>query len=134
HVESFGIVDAAELVDHRDDFGPHFVEKAGGVRADVAEPLQGDGGAFDLFFHSLQHGGGDDGHAAAGGFLASFGPVQFDRLAGDAGRAEAVELLVLVHVPGHDLGVGAHVGSGDVLVGPDHVVDFVDEAAGEPLQ
>ena len=75
-----------------------------------------------------------DGDAVAGGGLAAGRAVELDRLAGDAGRVEAVELGVLVHDPGHHLGVGADVGGGDVLVGADEVVDLLDELAGQPLE
>jgi hypothetical protein len=50
------------------------------------------------------------------------------------GRAEAVVLGVLVHDPGHFLRARAHVGRGDVAVGPDDVVQFVDKLAGDPLE
>ncbi len=42
-------------------------------------------------------------------------------------------LGILVHDPGHHFGVGAHVGGRDVAVGPDDVVNFVDEFARDPL-
>ena len=38
-----------------------------------------------------------------------------------------------VHDPGHDLGVGVHVGRGDVAVDAEHVPDGVGEAAGHGL-
>ena len=53
--------------------------------------------------------------------------MQLDRFAGDDARAEAVIFLILVHDPGHDLGVRSHVGRRNVDVGADHVVDAVDE-------
>ena len=43
-------------------------------------------------------------------------------------------LAVLVHDPGHLVGAGAHVGSRDVGVGAEQVVDRVDEPAGDPLE
>src|SRR5690606_1202589 len=39
-----------------------------------------------------------------------------------------------VHHPRHHLGVGVHVGRGDVAVGPDHDADLAGVAAREPLQ
>jgi hypothetical protein len=42
-------------------------------------------------------------------------------------------LAVRVHDPGHHLLVGAHVGSRNVLVGPDEVDDLGGVAAGDPL-
>ena len=80
-----------------------------------------------------EHLAGDDRHAEAGGRLAAGRAVKLDRLAGDAGRLEPLVLAVFVHDPGHHLRIGTHVGSGDVLVGPDHVVDLLDELAGQSL-
>jgi len=45
-----------------------------------------------------------------------------------------VELGVLVHHPGHHLGVGVDIGSQDVPGRPDHVGDLVDERPGDPLE
>ena len=73
--------------------------------------------------------------AAAGGFPASQGPAQHDRLAGDDARHRVARLLaVRIHDPGHDLLVGAHVGGGDVLIRSDDVDDFRRKAAGEALK
>ena len=71
---------------------------------------------------------------APGGRLATERALERDRLAGDARRCVAVELAVLVHHPGHRLGVGAHVGRRDVAVRPEQLLDLVDERAGDPLQ
>ena len=40
-------------------------------------------------------------------------------------------LLILVHDPGHHLGVGPHVGRRNIDVRPDHVVQAVDEPPGD---
>src|SRR5215204_5945968 len=45
----------------------------------------------------------------------------------------AVQLAVLVHEPGHCLGVGPDVGSGDVALGSQHLLDLVHERAGDLL-
>ena len=66
-------------------------------------------------------------NAATGRFLAARNAVVLDRLARDHARIEAVVLVVLVHDPGHDAMVRAHVGRRNVGVRSDHVVDLVDE-------
>ena len=76
----------------------------------------------------------ENADAAAGRFLAARDAVVLDRLAGDDAGVEAVVLVVLVHDPGHLAVVGAHVGGGDVGVRADHVVNLVDEFAGDPFQ
>ena len=76
---------------------------------------------------------GDDRHAEAGGRLAAGRAVILDRLARDAGWMEPLVLSVFVHDPGHHLRIGPHVRRGDVLVRPDHVVDLLDELAGQAL-
>ena len=43
-------------------------------------------------------------------------------------------LRVGVHDPGHDLGVGADIGGGNVLVRPQQDGDLAGVAAGQPLQ
>ena len=57
-----------------------------------------------------------------------------DRLAGHhSGDRVPVVHGVGVHDPGHGLGVGIHVGRGDVAVGTDERADLRREPAGEPL-
>jgi hypothetical protein len=46
----------------------------------------------------------------------------------------AVQLSVLVHEPGHRLGVGVDVGRGDVAGGAEHLLDLVHERAGDLLK
>ena len=133
-VEPFGIGHRAVGVGDGDDLGPLLVQEPGGEAADVAVTLDGEGRAGDRPAEPREHLAGDDRDAVAGGRLAAGRAVQLDGLAGDAGRGEAVELAVLVHDPGHDLGVGADVGGGDVLVRADEVVDLLGEPAGQPLQ
>src|SRR6202035_3896555 len=83
----------------RHHLAAQFVEEAGGEGADVAEALDGGGGAgrVDSPFarHVLEH---EDG-AAAGGRLASLGAAELERLAGHHGRGVAVLAAVLVHDP-----------------------------------
>ncbi len=60
--------------------------------------------------------------------------AQLDGLArNDRGR-EPVGGAIRVHHPGHDLGVGAHVGCRDVAVGAQHVLDALGEAPGQSLE
>ena len=67
--------------------------------------------------------------AAAGRRLAPVGALERDRLAGHDRRRVAVQLAVLVHHPGHRLGVGADVRRGDVALRAEHLLDLVDEAS-----
>ena len=76
----------------------------------------------------------DDPDAAAGCFFAAMQTVQLHRLAGDTRRRETVILFVLIRDPGHRLGARAHVGSRDIAVGAEHVVDFVDEFSSDPFE
>ena len=112
-----------------------FVQEFGRVRADVAEALNGHAGLLAaLRPRRLSSLSDENSDAAAGGFFAPRQSVELDRLAGHAGRAEAVVLVVLVHDPGHHFGIGAHVGGRNVDVGADHVVNAVDELARDALQ
>ena len=134
-VEALGPVVAAAHVADGDDLALGLAEELGRVRADVAEALDRDAASpCGLRPQPAERLEREDADAAAGRLLAAGDAVQLDRLAGDHAGVEAVVLAVLVHDPGHHLGVGAHVGGGDVDVGADEVVDLVDELAGEPLQ
>src|SRR5690606_22837895 len=104
---------------------------AGGPGADVAVALDDDAdvlraGVFEegLFAHA-------DGDAAAGGLVAAVGAAEFDGLASDDAGGVAVLLAVGVHHPGHGLGVGAHVGCGDIAVDAEDHADVLGVAAGE---
>ena len=104
------------------------------MRADVAEALNGDARAGRLAAQPAEQLERQHADAAAGRFFAARDAVVLDRLARDDARIEAVVLVVLVHDPGHHAMIGAHVGGRDVGVGPDHVVDLVDELARDALQ
>ena len=69
--------------------------------------------------------------AAAGRLLAAVGALERDRLAGADRRSVAVELAVLVHHPGHHLGVGVDVGGRDVARRAEDLLDLVHEGAGD---
>ena len=102
------------MVADGDDLVLRFVEELGGVRADVAEALEGDAGLLGLAVQVAEELEGEDADAAAGGFFAAFDAVVLDGLAGDAGGVEAVVFFPLVANPGHFAPGGAHVGGGDV--------------------
>ena len=72
--------------------------------------------------------------AAPGRRLAPERSAERDRLAGDDRRRVAVELAVLVHHPGHHLGVRVDVGRGDVARRPEHLLDLVDERPRDALR
>ena len=71
---------------------------------------------------------------AAGGRLPAVGPLERDRLAGDDRRRVAVQLAVLVHHPGHHLGVRVDVGRHDVALRAEHLLDLVHERARDRLE
>ena len=134
HVEAAWIVKGVGGIAHRDDPTFGVVEILGGVGADVAKALDCDPRAGNLPAEAAEQLERQRAHAAAGGLLAAGEAVELDRLAGDAGRREAVVLAVLVHDPGHHVGRCAHVGRRDVDVGAKQVVDGVDELPRHPLQ
>src|SRR5439155_24138665 len=125
---------AASLIAHGEDLVLRCVQELGGVRADVAEALQGDPRLLRLAPQVRKKLEGDDAHAAASRVLAAFDAVMLDRLAGDAGLIEAVILFPLIANPGHLAPRSAHVGGGNVLVRPEDVVNLVDEMPRDPLQ
>ena len=125
--------DGAIGVGDGEDLAP-LSEEAGRVAADIAVTLDREGRAGDRPLEPREQLAGDERQAEARGGLAARRAVELDGLAGDAGRVEAVELGVLVHDPRHHLGVGAHVGGGDVLVGADEVMDLLDELARQTLE
>src|SRR5690606_18086567 len=134
-VQAVGVVDDARVVVHRDDLGPGFVEQARGGAAHVAEALDGDACALDVDAGFARRLAGRHVHAAAGGFDAPPAAAQRARLAGHhAGGGGAFVHGIGVHHPGHDLAVGVHVRRGDVLVGPDDVMDFAGVAARDAFQ
>ena len=133
-VQPLRVEDRAVGIGDGDDLRPQVVQLPGGEAADVAEALNRDPNPLDRAPPGvLEELLSDDRHAVAGGALSTERAVQFNRLAGDHGRVVAVELAVLVHDPGHHLGVGADVGRGDVLVRADEVVDLLDEPPRDPF-
>ena len=126
--------DASVGVGDGDDLGPLPPEVARRVAAHVAVALDREGRARDRPVEPRHDLAGDDGNPVSRGRFAAFGTMKLHRLAGHARRVEPLELAVFVHDPGHDLGICSHVGSGNVLDRPDHVVDLLDEPPGQPLE
>ncbi len=138
-VDAVGVGDVALPVADRDQGGAGAGEDPGGVRADVAEALHGVGRAVEVEAAVAGPLGDAVDDALAGGLLAPVRAAGGDGLAGDdpAGLAPVGgvgEGEVRVHHPDHGLGVGAHVGRGDVVVGADVVAEGVGEAAGDALE
>ena len=72
---------------------------------------------------------------STGGRFTSERPVELDRFTGHhAGHCVAHSHRVLVHHPGHHLGIGADVGSRHVLVGADQREDLGRVTTGDPLE
>ncbi len=105
-----------------------------GPRADVAEALDdelgGGGGEAERRSCLAEHVDA----AAAGSCLAAEGSFEGEGLTGDDRRRVAVELAVLVHHPGHDLGVRVDVRGRDVAGGAEDLLDLVHEGAGDLLE
>src|SRR5207247_5607966 len=91
-VEAFGVVDAALPVGDRDDLRADSDEELGGNRADVAEPLNGDGRALDIEADVLGGFARDDHDAAAGGFPAAERSAELQRLAGGHRRRRVADV------------------------------------------
>ena len=75
----------------------------------------------------------NDAHASSGGRLTARRPPQGDGFAGDDAGRVAVTGTVLIHYPRHDLGVGPHVGSGDVALDPEGEPYAGGESPGQVL-
>ena len=116
-----------------DHLGPELLHDPGRPRADVAVALD-DEGRVGRAQPEVRGGLAEHVDAApAGRRLAAVRALQRDRLAGDDRRRVAVELSVLVHHPGHHLGVGVHVRGGDVPRGAEDLLDLVHERARDLL-
>jgi hypothetical protein len=102
-------------------FAAPLVQELGGVRADVAEPLDGRGalpGLEPKARHRLEDRVDD---AATGRLLAPGAAAKDERLARDEpGRVLPAHAVVLVEHPAHDARVGVHVRRRDVELRPEH--------------
>ena len=133
-VDAVLVLDGAVRVGDGDHRRAELLHDPGGPGADVAVALDdelGRGGA------EAERRSGLAEHvdaAAAGRGLAAKRALEGDGLAGDDRRRMAVELSVLVHHPGHHLGVRVDVGCGDVTGGAEDLLDLVHEGAGDLLE
>ena len=134
YVQAVFLEDAAVNVGHRHDLGSEFGNQLGGPRTDVAKTLDRHLGVFDCDSECLTGFARDDHRSATRGLIATEGAAQVHGFSGHDRRAVAVLLAVLVHDPGHDLGVGIHIRRGDVAIGPEGHVDFLGEATRQGLK
>ena len=110
-VKARSVADRAADIAHRDDLTSGLV-KSRGRRADVAEALDGVREIADLLADALEQALGAEEQSAPRGRVAAQRAAEFDRLAGDDARRVPVELLVLIHDPGHRLGLVPMSGAG----------------------
>ena len=122
-------MDAALDVAHGDDLRTLLSQETGREGADVAETLYGDTGAVDVDAGIGRSRGGDDADTPPGSRLPPRRAAEFDRLAGDDARSVAVAGAVLVHNPGHDLGIRVHVRRWNVALQPEGETDASYELA-----
>ncbi len=130
------LVDAALGVADRDDL------QAEDILAQLVRELAGVAVALDRCRRALQvhaqalRGFARHVDAAAGGCIAAAQRAEERHgLAGDdAGQVAALDGLVLIHHPGHDLRRGVHVGRRHVLVFADEVRDAAHVAPAQPLE
>ena len=102
------------------------------MAADVAVSLDGERGAVDGAFEPAQHLPGDDRHAEPRGRFAAGRAVKLDRLARDARGLEPLDLPYSFMIQAITWASVPYQGRG-CLLRPDHVMDFLDELAGEAL-
>jgi len=134
-VETVLVHRATRNVAHRNDLGAVLGhQQPGEVTPDVAESLNHHPAAGErnteiasVFFHDVHH-------SPTRRFLAPERASEGDGLAGHDGRRVAMPARVFVEQPSHHLGVGVHVGCGDVTVGTEHDGDPLGETSREPLQ
>ena len=131
----FALTDAPPGVADRDHGRPFSPEQPGGDRADVAEALDGHPCAAKLQANLAHRLPEDVDEPAPGGVAAAGRAADEKRLARhDTGHRTALGHRVRVHDPGHDLLVGAHVGSRDVQIRADHQHDLGGVAPGHVLE
>jgi hypothetical protein len=134
-VEPVHVADATRRVGHRDDRRALLGHELGGDRPGIAEPLDRDARGAEV--HAQVLGSLDHRVDAATRrrLVAPLRPAQRDRLAGDDARDGVPDMhRVRVHHPGHHLGVGVHVGGGDVALRADEDLDLGREPAGQRLE
>jgi len=114
-------------------------EQFGRPASGVAEALNDERGLAEIEVLAFRPGLEGVDRALRGGLVASERATGRQRLARDhtAHRKPIVcggGVDVGVHHPHHGLSIGAHVGRGDVVVGPDVLAERMGEAAGDPHQ
>ena len=128
------VADRAVGVGDGDHLGAELLHDPRRPRADVAEALDDEGGVGGAEAEVRRRLAEHVDAAAAGGRLAAVGALERDRLAGADRRRVAVELSVLVHHPGHHLGVGVDVRRRDVAGRAEDLLDLVHERARDLLE
>ena len=135
HVQALGPAHRPGLAGHGHHPRTHPIQSLRRKAAHVAEALEDHPGALQLPTQHLRPGlPRAEGHAHARGGLAALTAPQLDGLAGDAGGLVAVLAAVLIHHPGHGLGIGVHVRLRDIAGGAQHHGDLGNVTAGEHLQ
>ena len=128
------VSDRAVGVGDGDHLGAELLHDPRRPRADVAEALDDEGGVGRAQAEVRRRLAEHVDAAAAGRRLATVGALERDRLAGADRRRVAVQLAVLVHHPGHHLGVGVDVRRRDVAGWAEDLLDLVHERAGDLLE
>ena len=118
----------------RDHLGAELLHDPRRPRADVAEALDDEAGVGRAQAQVRRRLAEHVDAAATRGSLAPVGALEGDWLAGADRRRVAVQLAVLVHHPGHHLGVGVDVRRRDVPGWPEHLLHLVHERASDLLE
>ena len=100
----------------------------------VSKSLNGDAGLGQVQAHVPRRFLQYKKRSPSGGRLPAGRSPDFQRFAGNNGQCISVSLAVFVHYPGHGLGVGAKVGSGDVAVGTQNVLNVLGITAGNGVE
>ena len=133
-VDAVRVIDRAEHVGDCHNLHAGLVHEPGGTAADLTEALHGDGGILFLDAEVAERRARREIHAQRRRLSSPERTAKRDRLSGhDARLGVAHGLRVGVHKPRHRLGVGAHVGRGDVNLRADHGEQLVHVAAGDAL-
>ena len=134
-IDAFLIVNSAEYIGNGYYLHTFAEGQLGGPAAYIAKALYGAGSAFYFHAFDFQCFQRCGYHALAGGCRTSQGTAYGNILAGDeAGFELAGDLAVFVHHPAHDLGIGVHVRSRNILLFADNAGNLINIAAGQGFQ
>ena len=138
-VDPLVVVDGSGVVEHRPQRGPQLHQQPPGPSADVAESDETEAHLVEFDAQLRQHLLEHVHDSLAGRLVSAERSAHHHGLAGDdAQRVVAIvlggHLGVGVGKPSHDLGVGAHVRGGNVVIRPDLIADRRAEPAGDPHQ